>query len=422
MPLISLHRTLPAWVEADPLRSRAVDALGLQATSDRIANEILPGLSVATTRARYYALLAWARRVCGAHPDEDRIHRLEVALAVREAKLHSDNSRNGAERCRFVGINSNLGRFDAPPPDPRNAYRVPVWRAYRASMRSLNLLDSNDELTDDGKALASRFVVACRPNDASGKSMLPASACLSAMKSPEGALLEAALGVYKKGPPLKGDRSPAAKRAALERELRHLYDNGFSLAEVLATYEVKTGRELPGTICALREAAVWERLSVGLNSTFLLWLHYIDRPSAARRIIREPRRTRAVRSQPFADIRINEEAAKHAIRSIRRALALRDRFAHHGGLSRCDPRAFELGEAVVSSATSVEDVLMRLEVWHLAAKGDDAWLRDGNYGKELARDADNKWKLPSVARLHSYRLGAFGQILTDLRQARWGRA
>jgi hypothetical protein len=213
MPLISLHRTLPTWVEADPLRSRAVDALGMQATSDRIADEILPALSVLTTRARYYALPAWARGVCGAHPDKDRIHRLEVALAVREAKLHRDNSRNGAERCRFVG-SSNLtgGRFDAPPPDPRDAYRVPVWRAYRASMRSLNLVDSKDDLTDDGKALASRFVVACRPSDASGKSMLPASACLSAMKSPEGALLETALGVYKNSPLVKRRTRPQPLR------------------------------------------------------------------------------------------------------------------------------------------------------------------------------------------------------------------
>jgi hypothetical protein len=423
MPPISLRQTMPTWVEADPLRSRAVDALGLQSTSDEIAREFLPGLSVLTTRARYYALLAWARRVCGARPDEDRIHRLEVALAVREAMLHSDGGRNGVERCRFVG-SDNLagGRFDAPPRDPRDAYRVPVWRGYRASMRFLNLLDSNDELTEDGKTLALRFEVACRPIDASGKSMLPASACLSAMRPEEAAVLESALGVYRKGPLVKGDRSPTGRRAALERELRPLYDNGFSLAEVLATYEAKRGRELSTTVCALREAAVWERLSVGLNSIFLLWLHHIDRPSAATRMIRKARRTRALRTLPFADISINEEAAEHAVRSIRRALALRDRLAHSGGLSRCDQRAFELGEAVVSSATSVEGVLAGMEERHFSAKRDDAWLRVGSHGKELARDADNKWKLPPVARLHSYRLWAFGQILTDLRRARWGRA
>jgi hypothetical protein len=72
-----LRQSLPSWVETDPLRGRAVDALGLQATADRIADEILPDLSVLTNRARYFAVLAWARKVCGTHADEDRIHALE---------------------------------------------------------------------------------------------------------------------------------------------------------------------------------------------------------------------------------------------------------------------------------------------------------------------------------------------------------
>jgi len=180
---IFLRRSLPAWVEADPLRGRAIDALGLQATAGRIADEILPGLSVLTDRARYFAVLAWARKVSRVRTDEDHIHRFEVALAVREARLHADESRgegNVGTRCRFVG-SRNLagGRFMIPPADPRDAYRVPVWRAYRASMRSLGLLDNNDELTDDDTMLARRFAAACSPKDSSGKTMLPASACPS---------------------------------------------------------------------------------------------------------------------------------------------------------------------------------------------------------------------------------------------------
>src|SRR5690242_17441659 len=96
---------LPHWVEADPLRSRAIDALGMQRSADQIADVLLPGLSVLTTRARYFSMLAWARRVCGNQADETRIHKLEVALAVREARLHPDQSprSGGAGRCRFVG-------------------------------------------------------------------------------------------------------------------------------------------------------------------------------------------------------------------------------------------------------------------------------------------------------------------------------
>ena len=69
-------------------------------------------------------------------------------------------------------------------------------------------------------------------------------------------------------------------------------------------------------------------------------------------------------------------------------------------------------------ATPISDVFARLEARHGAAKGDDAWVRPRGHGKELARDADDKWKLPTVATLHGYRLTAFGQILADLRRAR----
>lgn len=155
-----LRHTLPSWVEADPLRGRAVDALGLQATADRIADEILPDLSVLTNRARYFAMLSWARKTCGKRVDESRIHALEVSLAVREWLIHGKaTEEDNQERCRYVGSRNLAGlRLTAPPPDARDAYRVPVWRAYRASMRGLGLLDRDDALTDEGLGLARRFV------------------------------------------------------------------------------------------------------------------------------------------------------------------------------------------------------------------------------------------------------------------------
>ena len=69
-------------------------------------------------------------------------------------------------------------------------------------------------------------------------------------------------------------------------------------------------------------------------------------------------------------------------------------------------------------STPISDVFARLEARHGAAKGDDAWIRPRGHGKELARDADDTWQLPTVATLHGYRLTAFGQILADLRRAR----
>jgi hypothetical protein len=425
MAEIALHRLLPSWVESDPLRGRAIDALGVQATADRIADVLLPGLSVLTTRARYYAMLAWARRACGARADETHIHRLEVALAVREAKLHPKeppSEDDADDRCRFVG-SRNLPRgpqqvpLEVPPADPGRAFRIPVWRGYRASMQSLGLLDDVYALTDDGKALAKRFAAACRP-DSSGRTMLPASACLSKMTAREGALLEARLGVRKKGKLASDDRSEPARRGAAERELRHLFDGGLRLSRVLARYEARADRDPSFTVSALREAAVWERLSVGLHATFLLWLDRIRTPASTKKLLAAARRKRAVTPRVFAAIAIEDHTAIEAIQSVRRALALRDRLEARGGLPHCEPSAFELGEALVGT-TNLDEVMTRLEERHSEAKGDDAWIRPVGRGRELARDADDKWEPPKTATLHGYRLNAFGQILADLRRARW---
>jgi hypothetical protein len=70
---------LPSWVEPDPLRARATDALGLQATADTLADRLLPGLSVLTVRARYFTFLAWAREVDGRDYQE---RNLALQLAV----------------------------------------------------------------------------------------------------------------------------------------------------------------------------------------------------------------------------------------------------------------------------------------------------------------------------------------------------
>lgn len=416
----ALRRSLPSWVEFDPVRGRAVDALGLQQSADRIADRLLPGLAVTTTRARYYSLLTWARRTCGKRADEDRIHRLEVALAVREAMLHPKTSED-VRRCRFVG-SRNLPRapHDTPydtPPEPHRAYRVPVWRAYRASMQSLGLLDDGYALTADyGSALAKAFSAACKP-DASGRVMLPKSACLSRITRREGALLETLIGIRKKGKRGRDDVSPESRRGAVERELRRLFDNGLSLPTVLAAYETRPDREPSLTVSALREAAVWERLSVGLHATFLLWLAHIRAPNVAKAMLVAARRRPAAPHSPFANIGVDDTTGTRAIQSIRRALVLRDRLAKRNQLPHCDLSAFELGSALVGT-TPIEDVLAQLEARHSAAKGDDAWIRPRGSGKELARDANDRWELPAAATLHGYRLPAFGQILADLRLAR----
>ena len=417
-----LRQSMPSWVEADPLRGRAVDALGLQGTADRIADDILPDLSVLTNRARYFAMLAWARKLCGNSANEDRIHSLEVALAIREWLIHGKATDEGdQERCRYVGSRNLAGlQLTSPPKNPRDAYRVPVWRAYRASMRGLGLLDRDDALTDEGSALARRFVASCRPKDASGRTPLPEGACLSALRLREASIIENVLGLRRKGKLASDDITRPARRAALEREVRQrgLFDDGLAVSTVLAAYESNRARTPSRTVAALREAAIWERLSVGLHTIFLLWLHNIERPTNAKRLIKAARRTRSKGWVAYEDIHVgSDDVAARAIQSIRQALMLRGRLAEDA-LCHSDPAAFDLGEAVVSGSTSVDDVLAQLASRHAQAKGDDAWMRDGRRGKELARDPDDKWQLPTRATLHGYRLGAFGSLLVDLQRAR----
>lgn len=424
-----LRGALPSWVEADPLRARAVDALGLQRSADAIADVLVPGLSVATTRARYFSMLVWARRACRGQADERRIHRLEVALAAREGKLHgrvaSADGEGGAgdkgedeERCAYIG-SRKLGGWagDRPPADPRTeAYRIPVWRAYRAPMQRLGLLDASYCLTGDGEALARRFAKACGRLDASGRSLLPASACLSELTYGEARLIADVLGIWPKGKLAEADPSSRAHRYHLERELHRRFGRDWWLTKVLGAYERVREHAPSYTRAALREAAVWERLSVGLQAVFLLWLSPRFSQREVRSLLAAARAQRRAPALPFGRIEIDETAALAAIRSVRRALELRDRLAPRGGLPHCDTEVFDLGAALAGTAP-LDEVLEQLATRHLAAKGDDAWITSTRGKPQLARDADDKWQLPAVATLHGYRLAAFGSILDDLGRA-----
>jgi hypothetical protein len=426
-----MRSVLPSWVEADPLRARAVDALGLQRSVDAIADVLVPGLSVATTRARYFSMLAWARRVCRGEADERRIHRLEVALAAREGKLHGrltsgdedgdagDGGRD-EERCAYIG-SRKLGGWDRdrPPADPRTeAYRIPVWRAYRAPMEQLGLLDASYRLTSQGEALASSFAKACGGRlDASGRTLLPERACLSELTHGEARLIADALGIWRQGRVGEADRSPRVRRCRLEVELRRRFRGDWWLARVLDAYERVREHAPSYTRAALREAAVWERLSVGLQAVFLLWLSRRFSQREVRTLLARARRTRRRPGLPFGRIEIDEVAAVTAVQSVRRALHLRDRLAPRGGLSHCEAEVFELG-AALAGTTPLDEVLEQLAARHVAAKGDDAWITMTRGKPQLARDADDKWQLPTAATLHGYRLNAFGCILHDLERAR----
>lgn len=401
---------MPKWVEADPLRGRAVDALGLQITADRIADEMLPGLSVLTNRARYYSLLSWARSKCDSQVDESKIHRIEVALACREAVSHQNNE----EECRFVG-SRNLRGFSAnrPPVDPKTVYRNPVWRSYRASMRAIDLLDDADALTTTGTRLAKFFAKACPRMVQSGDVMLPETACLSRMSSEEAQIIKDCLGVWRPGKPRNDDHTPPGRRAETEREVRKHLRHGRSPASVISLYERGSISTDGLAAQSLRRAATWERLSVGLQALFLHALHNLHDWDTVVRQIKSARSASRRATTALTDIRLDNMTIGHALSSINAACRLRSVLQNDGLDHFEDARAFELAEQALGDYPArqlLEDLIER----HVQTKLDDAWVSSVGEDRELIRDQRAGWRLPTEARVRSYRLGAFSMLLNDL--------
>lgn len=415
---------LPAWVEPDPLRARATDALALQAVADRLADRLLPGLSVLTTRARYFTFLAWARDESGRDHDERGIHQYEVALAFAEALL-SDEDVGHAESCQFVGSRNirTLPR-DRIPADPRHVYKVPAWRAYRASMVALGLIGGAPEfsLTDQGTDAAKFFRKAVRHRKGP-RSPLPGRACLSAISAAERRQMRDALGISIRGRLDLDSPDARTRRAAFAREVRRVFwREGLSPEAVLPRYEGRRAPALPEPLQTLRVAAVWERLSVGLNTLFTVWVRAID-AGRRRAVERELAQilSRGLPLPPLGEVALTDERSALAIgiASLRHALRLHDRL-RDSGTQLPDLGAFELARIFVRKRRSprarVTDGLAMLLARHRAAKGDDVWVRDVRPGQlEIARDPGEGWTIPALVRPHAYRMAAFSRVATDVR-------
>ncbi len=418
-----LDRVLPAWVEPDPLRSRATDALGLQVVADRLAERLVPGLSVLTTRARYFTFLCWARDQVGRDHDEVGIHRWEVALALAEARI-SDKEPTHGETCRFVGSRNVKGLArDRLPRDPKRLYKVPAWRAYRASMFALGLVHAPPRfwLRDEGKDAASRFQASVRVR---GGATRPLSdrACLSRISWRERHLLRDLLGLSLRGRLDAESTDQRSRRAAFAREVRHIFRRqGLSPENVLPKYETIRSRSLGEPAATLRAAALWERLALGMNVIFTSWVRAIEagRPGRVERALAELL-TLGLRPAALADVELVdfEPALAKAVANLRVAVRLHDELRDCGVALR-ELRegewfdvARDLFQRTSSAQTRARNALERLRQAHFAAKGDDAWI-DGNR-LELSRPPGGGWKVPARVRLHGYRMAAFDSIVRDL--------
>ena len=161
----------PSWVEPSLDEPGSIDPLGYQTEADHIAEELLPGVTVQTRRARYLSFLCWAMDLTGNNPAE--IDRWEIALSLGEYLRHK-----GDTICSYLGILLLKQRN----PDPRD--RVPARlhqqtaRAlYSGLLRSCGLASEKGNLTPLGMKLAWEFgkkMPGTRPNAFTGAPTYPA--------------------------------------------------------------------------------------------------------------------------------------------------------------------------------------------------------------------------------------------------------
>lgn len=168
---------LPRWLEPLKLPPSSRDPLGFQAHAERLANELLPGVTVFTSRIGYYGLLTWAVQFLNQRPSPsgasrlERLQRLERALALCEFTHHGaeDNS------CPLLGQRSRTqilqsaqaDRFKVPQRILKNQTSAGAYRLYYTSMQSMGFTEEATELaaeellplklTDLGRKLAHGF-------------------------------------------------------------------------------------------------------------------------------------------------------------------------------------------------------------------------------------------------------------------------
>lgn len=170
---VDLDDILPSWLVRLDSPPSSRDPLGLQAHSQKHADDLLPGLNVFTSRARYYSFLCWAIRTAQRRGDErselDRLHRLERLLVLCEALRHEDEP----DACRYIGwrrgrryVSERRGARDWELPSKvlKNQGSNGAFRLYRTSLVDLELIEEEEvgeglgvRLTNEGERLAECF-------------------------------------------------------------------------------------------------------------------------------------------------------------------------------------------------------------------------------------------------------------------------
>ena len=158
---LELAALLPRWLDPQKMPPSSRDPLGLQAHAERVANKLLPGLTVNTTRIGYYGFLCWAidfvnaRQPPAGMSRREMLNRLERALVLCEFVHHG--SEDGS--CRVVGQRSRMqvlqssenNRYRLPNRIVKNQNSAGALRLYATSLANMGFAEEAPELAVDGK-------------------------------------------------------------------------------------------------------------------------------------------------------------------------------------------------------------------------------------------------------------------------------
>ncbi len=156
-----LAALLPHWLAPQNMPPSSRDPLGLQAHAERIANKLLPGLTVTTTRIGYYGFLCWAIQLVNDSnplpgvPRREMLNRLERALVLCEFVYHGaedDGCRLIGQRSRTQVLQSSEGdRYRLPRRILKNQNTAGALRLYSTSLANMGFVEEVSDLAVDGK-------------------------------------------------------------------------------------------------------------------------------------------------------------------------------------------------------------------------------------------------------------------------------
>lgn len=392
---------------ADPARERAVDPLGMGSQADKIADKILPDLSVNTVRARYISFLCWAvKKSKNSQSPLTSIHRIEAEHALEEVLYHRDEIDESHEddpitSCpRIIGIRNGRQYLMAhnwgKPSYPERLYKNTAYSMYRPLMRSLGLLKQTrlPLLTFEGEKLADIF------SHYRGRE----ARCLSNISQKEQTVISRLIGFdYRQAEPSDKQKR---RRDTYEKIRQQLVKVNYSSSKVLSAF-ANIGNRPNDTAAALHRAYVWELLSLGLSLSFSSLL-------AEKRVKPVNSGLKAALKGRFKPRSLgtfspteNDTQSSHFDDIV---ALLRTALKYQPDKLGLDSAPINLAATLVNGRDPHE-FIRRLVDRHTIVKQGDAWIE---LTTDKIRDRMPNKSQPFRVEPRNYRLDAFRQLLSDL--------